>query len=51
MTYKSALLIGTAIFGLLIWAAYSLPKWVFNKIKPGKDFWADKATKTKTNNK
>ena len=53
MTYKSTLLIGAAIFGLLIWAACSFPKWVFNKVKPGKSFCADKATraKTKINNK
>ena len=37
MTYKTTLLIGAVIFGLLTWIVYSFSKWAFNKIKPGKE--------------
>ena len=36
MTYRTTLLVGAAIFGLLIWTIYSFSKWVFRKIKPDK---------------
>ena len=37
MTYKTTLLIGAIISGLLIWIVYFCSKWAFNKIKPGKE--------------
>ena len=37
MTYKTTLLIGAVVSGLLIWAVYLFSKWAFNKIKPGKE--------------